>query len=340
MHQIDHNSAIAELPKPTPQGVSGYFTDGDPFKGVGATIVPAEFLNTLMLELLNVLKAADIQPDKSRYNQLAEAVQSLAGAASEVKRNEVHLRYPALGATDFNTITTPGHYALRSDEDMNASTNRPDTQVNGTLTVRAITERSVICQCFMDRENRVFVRTCSAGTWLPWQEVAHRATTLAGYGITDAVHRDEIVQFAVPSGAMMYFAMDKAPQGWLAANGDLLEIALYPALFKAIGHTYTPIGAIPPEGYFCLPDLRGEFIRGVDNGRGVDPNRTIGSWQYDELRSHTHRLRAGNYLISIHDVPGRVTRPDFAISYENLMEATGGNETRPRNIAMLACIKI
>jgi identified by metaGeneAnnotator len=137
----------------------------------------------------------------------------------------------------------------------------------------------------------------------------------------------------IPSGAVMYFAGQIAPTGWLKANGAAVSRTTYAALFAAIGTTY---GAGDGRSTFNLPDLRGEFIRGWDDGRGIDRGRVFGSAQSDELKAHTHG-----------GVPQRTGDNDrggasswYSIDGVGQTEATGGNETRPRNIALLACIKI
>lgn len=63
---------------------------------------------------------------------------------------------------------------------------------------------------------------------------------------------------AVPSKAIMPFYAAECPDGWVRADGQ--------------------------NG---TPDLRGEFIRGVDAGRGVDVDRALGSWQGDAIRNIT-----------------------------------------------------
>lgn len=83
MFQIDVSTAATTQPASTAAGAPGFFTDGNPATGVAATVLPAEFMNTLMLEMLNVVKAAGITPSKTAFNQLATAIKGLSqqGAA-------------------------------------------------------------------------------------------------------------------------------------------------------------------------------------------------------------------------------------------------------------------
>lgn len=89
----------------------------------------------------------------------------------------------------------------------------------------------------------------------------------------------------VPSGAVQYFAMDTAPSGWLKADGSAVSRSTYSSLFSAIGTTF---GSGDGSSTFNLPDLRGEFLRGWDDGREIDDGRSFGSFQEDEIKSHTH----------------------------------------------------
>lgn len=136
--------------------------------------------------------------------------------------------------------------------------------------------------------------------------------------------------YAVPVGTILPFAGSSIPAGWLECAGQALSRATYPDLFAVIGTTY---GAATSET-FNLPDLRGEFLRGWDNGRGADPGRVIGSWQADELKSHSHETigtvaAAGG---SAYGVPG-------AGASRWITTAAGGSETRPRNVAVRFCIR-
>jgi microcystin-dependent protein len=140
---------------------------------------------------------------------------------------------------------------------------------------------------------------------------------------------------AVPSGMIMSFAGSAAPTGWLKANGASVSRSTYAALFTAIGTTY---GAGNGSTTFTLPDLRGEFVRGWDDGRGIDASRAIGTAQSDDFKSHTHnylRNQGGN---SVTGGPSQINDGE-TFNSTSAAPATGGTETRPRNIALLYCIK-
>lgn len=137
-----------------------------------------------------------------------------------------------------------------------------------------------------------------------------------------------------PAGAVLFFAMAAAPVGWLVCDGSLVSRATYAALFAAIGALY---GAGDGATTFKLPDLRGEFLRGADGGRGVDVGRVLGSGQLDSLKSHDHGLSVLSFVQG-GGVGGIVT--DRASGYHagERADNTGGVETRPRNVALLPCI--
>ncbi|MCU0919032.1 MAG: phage tail protein [Burkholderiaceae bacterium] len=142
--------------------------------------------------------------------------------------------------------------------------------------------------------------------------------------------------YPVPTGAVVAFAMsDPWPSGWLACDGGAYSRSTYSALFAMIGTTY---GAGNGSTTFNVPDLRGEFVRGLDLGRGVDAGRGLGTWQADEVRSHTHDMGSeaggsGNYTTPVDS--GGV---DETLA-GNPTSAYGGAETRPRNVALMYCIR-
>lgn len=89
-----------------------------------------------------------------------------------------------------------------------------------------------------------------------------------------------------------------------------------------------------------VPDLRGEFIRGWAHDRtGIaDVGRSFGSWQMDDFKSHTHYTWSKLGTYSGTDGWDGVGGVSWGLSTYKT-GATGGSETRPRNIALLPCIK-
>lgn len=134
-----------------------------------------------------------------------------------------------------------------------------------------------------------------------------------------------------PIGSIVSYAGATAPSGYLICNGALVSRTTYADLFAAIGTTY---GAGDGSTTFKLPDLRGEFIRGLDNGRGVDSGRALGSWQVDLFKSHTHTITNVIMLGG-----GYMPYSNIAGPQTGTTNATGGVETRPRNVAMNYIIK-
>lgn len=127
---------------------------------------------------------------------------------------------------------------------------------------------------------------------------------------------------SVPAGAIMAFYRNAAPTGWLECNGQ--SVAAYPNLV-ALGLTNAP-------------DLRGEFVRGWDNGKGTDPGRALASTQLDEFKGHTHEYFGASYTSA---APGGGTPLASSARSASMgnTSSTGGSETRPRNIALMYCIK-
>jgi len=131
-------------------------------------------------------------------------------------------------------------------------------------------------------------------------------------------------------GEIFSFAGVTCPTGSLLANGSTFSAATYPALNTLLGGN-------------TLPDLRGEFVRGLDNGRGVDTARTLLSAQLDQFQGHWHESAhsnggSGNAPTGNTDsfIAGPVRDP--------IADGSGngtprfGSETRPRNVAMNMCI--
>ena len=92
---------------------------------------------------------------------------------------------------------------------------------------------------------------------------------------------------ALPVGVPVPWPSATPPTGWLKCNGAPFSAGEYPKLAKA----YPTLK---------LPDLRGEFIRGWDDGRGVDSARLLLSSQAASILEHNHEMHGwtGNPLMA------------------------------------------
>ncbi len=183
----------------------------------------------------------------------------------------------------------------------------------------------------------------------------------------------------LPYGTIIPWAGTVAPNGFIKAAGQVLPrsgVGSYPKLTDAV-LTGGKLSAVVDsawtsgrKGCFSLgngvstirvPDLRAEFLRGLDDSAGIDASRVVGSPQADSSAYHQHYtvgfgggrvdLNGTNYLRSgVAVAEGGL--PNNNANFEYVLQGTaavpaGGltsssgqsNETRPRNVALLFCIK-
>ncbi|MEX1684961.1 phage tail protein, partial [Escherichia coli] len=140
---------------------------------------------------------------------------------------------------------------------------------------------------------------------------------------------------ALPVGVPVPWPLDTPPTGWIKCNGAPFSAEEYPELAKV----YPALK---------LPDLRGEFIRGWDDGRGVDSGRVVLTGQSQSVQQHTHDLSmAYSSESGYKDMLGDTPNSDM-IPIKNMINTTTfngsgwvylkandstGAETRPRNLA-------
>jgi len=271
---------------------------------------------------------------------------------------------PASGTTHF-IVALGGQGSLISNVDWNAK---------GQILV-ATSDNNAI-QLSVGANNTILTADSSAASGVAWKStftgnVTGNATGLSGtpnitVGTVTAtslvksggtssqflkadgsVDSNTYITQSVPTGAVFHFAASTAPTGYLKANGDTIPngsgtvqgvTANFSALYAIIGSTYGSAGK--------LPDLRGEFLRGWDDSRGVDSGRIFGSAQSDDFKGHSHNAYTGLSDGSFGTVRNSLQTIDAGAAYRTsgpggtaYIQASGGTETRPRNIALLACIK-
>lgn len=153
-----------------------------------------------------------------------------------------------------------------------------------------------------------------------------------------------------PPGQVAAFARSSAPTGWLKANGAAVSRVTYSALFTAIG---TVFGVGDGSTTFNLPDLRGEWLRGLDDGRGINAGRALGSYEAWALPQHNHLLptSAGTSVSPVPTIADGIwtlstdanAEPSAGVSATTIGVAPGvatAIENRVRNVALLYCIKV
>ena len=148
-----------------------------------------------------------------------------------------------------------------------------------------------------------------------------------------------------PVGTVIWYAGSTAPAGYLKCNGDTLPNDSTTAV-QGITADWTTLYAIVGNK---LPDLRGEFVRGWDDGRGIDSGRGFRTNQSDEFKTHQHLFGGDDQIESqgsytavadmAYDANSQTSGSahDYRTKSDN--SNYGGTETRPRNMALLACIK-
>lgn len=171
----------------------------------------------------------------------------------------------------------------------------------------------------------------------------------------------------VPIGTVLvgYFPEEITLPGiYIDADGSILDKTEFPEAFEIFGYNYGGFG-----DNFRILDLRGEFIRILDRGRGVDPARLLGSFQEHQILKHKHNgvtTVNGNHqhistwgehgAFSIYGTaggggPGSSSggdwdnpRPYTSVAGDHshilVIDETGGLENRSRNIALRAIIRV
>lgn len=170
----------------------------------------------------------------------------------------------------------------------------------------------------------------------------------------------------IKSGMTVMWPSSTVPAGYLECAGQAVSRANYGALFAVIG---TSFGAGDGSTTFNIPDMRGEFARGWDHGRGIDTGRALGSSQDEAFKSHSHTASTGSSGAHVHGtkvggdannvreaIPGNAitmagNSADTGVTgsgqiveagshtHTVTVNSTGGTETRPRNVAWMFIIK-
>jgi len=222
---------------------------------------------------------------------------------------------------------------------------------------------------FIDKDGHVSIGTSSSKANLDVSGSVKAAEFMTDKGASlDAVkaavtgvQKDvQALNLHVPVGTIMAYGGDTAnmdaanrlrEQGWLPCNGISVSREEYQELYNALGSAFGSIS----DTTFQVPDMRGLFLRGVDQGSTRDPEAgsrqapapngnagdKVGSVQEDQLKTHKHTVNAAHAGLT----GGRSTGDPIAVAgwAKNFagkeVDAAGGAETRPKNIYVNWIIK-
>jgi hypothetical protein len=348
MHRIDGAGNVGNM-----------FVLEDPTINRPPTEITADFMNAVQQEIAGVIEWSGLTLNKANNAQLLQALQAKFASVSPsgdygTKLGIQQNQYDAANASAVGSADAivadffPAVAALANGQ---------------TLIVRANAANATATPTFTPANGVIAAKTIVKGDGLPlvagdiknggyWIELRYDLTLDKWVLINPATG---ILPFVVqmPIGSIIHTAMPAAPTGFLKANGAVISRTTYASLFAAIGTTF---GVGDGASTFGIPDLRGEFIRGYDDGRGVDVGRAFGlfqkgsevgfedtnanmlispivgsqvSWGYDP--ASTDALYMAGFTATPYPSDNGVGQLNFAGAWRGT--------SRPRNIALLACIR-
>ncbi|QBJ01026.1 uncharacterized protein Rostov7_00137 [Vibrio phage Rostov 7] len=253
--------------------------------------------------------------------------------------------------SDANLAVKSGLYSLPISA---GALNAPVPNASGTLLViQGGSGENFVSQMWTQSSDltaeRVFVRHKTSSGWTDWVEVYHtgnlpEVTQGEAEGTSSALRawsplrvRQAVEAWARTVndevGVVKYFISTVTPTGrYIKANGAAVSRTAYADLFAKVGTFW---GAGDGSTTFNVPDLRGEFIRSWDDGRGIDAGRAFGSTQNENTPSDT-MYRINNISPAFSFASGPMVSGSLITNATFKQANTGDN--RPRNVALIAWI--
>ena len=330
----------------------GLFHNGNPVTGEQGTQVKDVWLNNVQENLRDiqaeahyVLKKAGFNPADNKQTQLYESIVKIIGdnrkTATIKDKGEVKLN-SAINSEIETEAATPKAVKAAYDkavEAKEAANAAQHTANDGVSKANAAQTSANAAQ-----------HTANDG--VSKANAAQRTANDANNNANTRQLKSELV------GEVAFFARSTPPSGWLKANGAAVSRTTYAALFAAIGTTF---GAGDGRTTFNLPDLRGEFLRCLDDGRNIDRGRRLGTAQGDTIRNIIGKLDgsamgSGNQVLEGKMIAsgaigttyqqrqwsgdqGGWGEQSVSFDFDASRVVPTANENRPRNVALLACIK-
>lgn len=348
MFRVDHASAAASMPAPSPANNPGYFTEGNEAGGVPATVVTADWSNMIQEELLNVVQAGGQTPAKGAFNQLLLAIQSLIsqGQTSGVAQVSFFaVKTPPVGhlKCDGKTIGKPGSGATaRANNDVLllfkalwqdwSNTILPIQTASGTPTVRGTS-----AQADWDALKRLPLPELRGEGLRAWDDGRGvDASREFGSGQLGAVEGHTHSGSSASAGGHAHGASSAAAGGHThtATTGGDSHAHTFSAITSSGGaHTHTFTAAVQTGGDGYDGGKIANSGTGTTSSAGAHTHTVDGS---TAAASHSHTVTIGAASNHSHAVT-----VDEAGAHNHTVNigATGGAETRMRNIALSAFIR-
>jgi hypothetical protein len=278
----------------------------------------------------NLLETRGLNFDVQADNTMEWVAVTISAAATGTSAKFIGLSQVGLGSSVCTTVNAKGKIITLTD-----STPLP---LNSANKLTAICKRNLADDgtgnLSADAQSLIF-NTSTGAYQVP----------LSGIGsLSHSTVQQVIAQIAssivfIPSGTMAMWPKSTPPSGWLEANGQSTNG--YPTLAAVYGSN--------------LPDMRGVFPRGWDNGRGLDPNNPpVLGYVWDQFKSHSHSITDPGHYHTLEARQGTGGNGGFVVNgsvwpgLNNTNIATtgitinnsGGTETAPKYMAWMFIIKI
>ena len=337
----------------------GLFHNGNPVTGEQGTQVKDVWLNNVQENLRDiqaeahyVLKKAGFNPADNKQTQLYESIVKIIGdnrkTATIKDKGEVKLN-SAINSEIETEAATPKAVKAAYDKAVEAKEAANAAQTSANAAQRTANDGVSKANAAQTSANAA---QHTANDGVSKANAAQRTANDANNNANTRQLKSELV------GEVAFFARATPPSGWLKANGAAVSRTTYAALFAAIGTTF---GAGDGRTTFNLPDLRGEFLRCLDDGRNIDRGRRLGTAQGDTIRNIIGKLDgsamgSGNQVLEGKMIAsgaigttyqqrqwsgdqGGWGEQSVSFDFDASRVVPTANENRPRNVALLACIK-
>lgn len=359
--------------------VNGRFVDENPVTGQQGSLITGAWGNQLTDEILNVLaeakKVADtpdeFEPSEDKSDQLAKAIKTIVADSIPTSLSDWQdIGHKPLYINALNYINTINITSTLTNAQLGVILiDASASDVALTLPQSAMDNKAtkVTLMRLDNSTNKVTIKAATGDTIY-----FNTHLNASGYGFFYLMGAGDYWQLMSDGrkGWIKVARLDDAPLGRinfdtsltppiggnLLTNGTLLSRTEYPWLWDYAQQSRMLVDETNRTGMegcftkgdgaatFRLPEIRGEFLRVLDNGREVDIGRVAGSSQDHQVISHQHKQGSEalyNYFGGGTYIGGRSYPMGNSSSVQQaLVSAYGGDETRPRNIAYPAYIKI